>query len=35
MDKAEVIQHIQEEAEVADLDPLQYNIAHDPENPDI
>jgi hypothetical protein len=35
MDKAEVIQQIQEEAEVADLDPLQYNIAHDPENHDI
>jgi hypothetical protein len=35
MDKAEVIQHIQEEAEVADIDPLQYNIAHDPKNPDI
>jgi hypothetical protein len=35
MDEAELMQHIQEEAEVADFDPLQYNIAHDPEKPDI
>jgi hypothetical protein len=35
MDKVEVMQHIQEEAEVVDLDPLQYNIAHYPENPNI
>ena len=35
MDEAEVMQHFQEEAEVADFDPLQYSIAHDPEKPDI
>ncbi|KAI5009560.1 hypothetical protein ZWY2020_011697 [Hordeum vulgare] len=35
MDEAVVMQHIQEEAEIADFDPLQYRIAHDPEKPDI
>lgn len=35
MDEAEVMQHINDESEVADLDPLEYSIAHDPDKPDI
>ena len=34
-DEAEVMQYVQEEAEVADIDSLQFTISHDLENPVI
>ena len=35
MHEAEFVQQFEEDAEVADFDPLQYSVQHDPERPDI